>query len=149
MRPPGVGKEAREKGSMNLSDVFGGHEPSLPYRPIGELLAAYRNRDPEKAAIVDLDQQESINFGALDRAVADIALHLKSLGIGKGDRVLLLSEGCLEELLLWLGVWRAGAIVCTFNIELNAQHLVSLARVIGPKLTLVHKEVDEATLMGD
>ena len=134
---------------MNLSDVFCGHEPSLPYRPIGELLAAYRNRDPEKAAIVDLDQQESINFGALDRAVADIALHLKSLGIGKGDRVLLLSEGCLEKLLLWLGTWRVGAIVCPFNIELNAQHLVSLARVLGPKLTLVHKEVDEATLMGD
>jgi len=50
--------------------------------------------------------------------------------------------------LLWLGVWRAGAIVCTFNIELNAQHLVSLARVIGPKLTLVHKDVDEAIISG-
>ncbi len=138
-----------EKGGLNLSDVFGGHELSLPYRPIGELLAAYRDRDPEKAAIVDLDQQESINFGALDRAVADIALHLKSLGIGKGDRVLLLSEGCMEKLLLWLGTWRAGAIVCPFNVELNAQHLVFLARVIDAKLTLVHKDLDEATLLGE
>ena len=129
-----------------MSDVFGGHELNLPYRPIGELLAAYRDRDPEKVAIVDLDQQESISFGALDRAVADIALHLKSLGIGKGDRVLLLSEDCLEKLLLWLALWRVCAVVCPFNIEVNLQHIGSLAATVKPKLTLVHKDVDDAAL---
>src|SRR5215468_1670338 len=56
-----------------MSDVFGQHRPKIPYRPVADLLAAYRERDPGKLAIVDLDQDTSISFGELDRAVADIA----------------------------------------------------------------------------
>ena len=35
--------------------VFGDHQLGIPYRPIAELFAMYRERDPEKTAIVDLD----------------------------------------------------------------------------------------------
>ena len=85
-----------------MSDVFGPHRPKIPYRPVADLLAAYRERDPGKLAIVDLDQDTSISFGGLDRAVADIAAALKARGVGKGSRVLLLSDENLEKLLIWL-----------------------------------------------
>lgn len=131
-----------------MSGVFGKHELAIPFRPIAELLAGYRERDPGKTALVDLDQDSSITFGELDQGVTDIALHLKRLGVGKGDRVLLLSDESLEKLLLWFGIWRLGAIVCPLNIELNAEHLVSLTAVIKPRLVLFHKDLDGAALVG-
>ena len=80
--------------------VFGSHELGIPYRPIAELLAWYRTRDPGKIAIVDLDGDSSIAFGELDRLTTDIAADLKRRSLKKGDRVLLLSDRCLEKLLI-------------------------------------------------
>jgi acyl-CoA synthetase (AMP-forming)/AMP-acid ligase II len=130
-----------------MADVFGKHQPKIPYQPIAELLAQYRRRDPDKLAIVDLDQGSSISFGALDRAVTDIAAALKARGVGKGARVLLLSDETLEKLLIWLACWRLGAVVAPLNIELNATLIADLARSVTPALTLVHKELDGNALL--
>ena len=51
-----------------MANVFGEHRPKIPYQPVADLLAQYRQRDPDKLAIVDLDQETSISFGGLDRA---------------------------------------------------------------------------------
>jgi acyl-CoA synthetase (AMP-forming)/AMP-acid ligase II len=130
-----------------MANVFGEHRPKIPYQPVADLLAQYRQRDPDKLAIVDLDQGTSISFGGLDRAVTDIAAALKGAGVGKGSRVLLLSDETLEKLLIWLAVWRLGAVVAPLNIELNATLIADLATAVSPVLTLVHKELDGATLL--
>src|SRR5215475_12719468 len=130
-----------------MADVFGKHQPKIPYQPIADLLAQYRRRDPDKLAIVDLDQGISISFGALDRAVTDIAAALKACGVSKGARVLLLSDETLEKLLIWLGCWRLGAAVAPLNIELNATLIADLARSVPPAVTLGHKELDGHALL--
>jgi acyl-coenzyme A synthetase/AMP-(fatty) acid ligase len=129
-------------------DVFGAHQPKIPYRPIADLLAQYRARDPAKLAIVDLDQDASISFGALEAAVTDIAAALKRNGVGKASRVLLLSDEALEKLLIWLACWRLGAVVAPLNIELNANFISDLAAATDPALTLVHRELDGHALLG-
>jgi len=130
-----------------MANVFGEHRPKIPYQPVADLLAQYRQRDPDKLAIVDLDQGTSISFGGLDRAVTDIAAALKGAGVSKGSRVLLLSDETLEKLLIWLAVWRLGAVVAPLNIELNATLIADLATAVSPVLTLVHKELDGPTLV--
>jgi acyl-CoA synthetase (AMP-forming)/AMP-acid ligase II len=75
-----------------VTDVFGHHRLEIPYTPIADLFAQYRRRDPDKPAIVDVDRDRSISFGALDRAITDIAAALKERGVAKGSRVLLLAE---------------------------------------------------------
>ena len=130
-----------------MANVFGEHRPKIPYQPVADLLAQYRQRDPDKLAIVDLDQETSISFGGLDHAVTDIAAALKGAGVGKGSRVLLLSDETLEKLLIWLAVWRLGAVVAPLNIELNATLIADLATAVSPVLTLVHKELDGPTLL--
>jgi acyl-coenzyme A synthetase/AMP-(fatty) acid ligase len=132
-----------------MTSVFGSHVPRIPYRPIAELFALYRDRDPDKTAIVDLDSGTSITFGALDRATTDIAALLKSRGVVHGSRVLLLSDENLEKLLLWFGIWRLGAVVCPLNIEINAKVLADLAPVVDPVLVLYHKDIDVDALTGD
>jgi acyl-CoA synthetase (AMP-forming)/AMP-acid ligase II len=128
--------------------VFGEHRPEIPYAPIADLLARYCLRDPDKLAIVDIDQDRSISFGALEPAITDIAAALKQRGVSKGSRVLLLADENIEKLLLWLGIWRLGAVVVPFNIELNAAFITDLAAAVAPVLTLVHKELDGNALLG-
>jgi acyl-coenzyme A synthetase/AMP-(fatty) acid ligase len=130
-----------------MTDVFGKHKPEIPYRPIAELFAGYRARNADKLAIVDLDQGSSIAFGALDRAVIDISAALKARGVRKGSRVLLLSDECLEKLLIWFATWRLGAVIAPLNIELNEKLIAGLADAVAPVLTLVHKELDGAALL--
>src|SRR5215470_17854449 len=132
-----------------MASVFGDHVPGIPYRPIGELFALYRDRDPAKTAIVDLDSGSAVTFGELDRITAAIARLLKSRGVAKGSRVLLLSDETLEKLLLWFGIWRLGAVVCPLNIEINAKGLTELIPVVNPALILWHKELDVEALVGD
>jgi acyl-CoA synthetase (AMP-forming)/AMP-acid ligase II len=132
-----------------MADAFGGHQLGIPYRPIADLFAGYSARDPRKTALVDLDQNSSISFGELDHDVRDIAALLKSRGIRKRSRVLLLSDECLEKLLIWFGAWRIGAVICPLNVEINEKVMVELTRAVNPALILCHKDLDMAALVGD
>jgi acyl-coenzyme A synthetase/AMP-(fatty) acid ligase len=127
-----------------MSNVFGQHELALPFRSTADLLSSYRARDPNKKAIVDLDQGTSITFGSLDQATIDVAAEMKRRGVRHGDRVVLLADEVLEKLIIWLACWRIGAVICPLNIELNSEHVASLTALIGPKLVLVHKDLDKA-----
>ncbi len=132
-----------------MADAFGGHQLGIPYRSIADLFARYSARDPRKTALVDLDQNSSITFGELDQVVRDIAALLKGRGIEKGCRVLLLSDECLEKLLIWFGAWRIGAVICPLNVEINEKVMVELTRAVNPALILCHKDLDMAALVGD
>jgi acyl-coenzyme A synthetase/AMP-(fatty) acid ligase len=132
-----------------MAEVFEGHELALAYRPVADLLSDYAALDPAKIAIVDLEQGSSISFGDLHQGVVDVALDLKRRGVRKGSRVLLLSDENLEKLIVWLAVWRLGAVVCPLNIELNQNHLAELTRVVRPDIIFHHKDLDGAALTGE
>ena len=128
---------------------FGDHQLKIPYEPVAELLAKYAKRDASKTAIVDLESGTTIDFGRLDRIAIDIAAYLESKGIRKGSRVLVLSDECLEKLLIWFGIWRIGAVICPFNLEINEKQMVSLTAALRPALILYHKDIDVAAMVGD
>jgi acyl-coenzyme A synthetase/AMP-(fatty) acid ligase len=128
--------------------IFGDHQLGIPYEPVADLLARYAARDAGKTAIVDVDTGAAITFGELDRLTIDIGAFLKSRGIRKGSRVLLLSDENLEKLLIWLGVWRLGAVICPFNTEINEKQMVSLAAALDPALVVYHKDIDVAAMVG-
>jgi acyl-CoA synthetase (AMP-forming)/AMP-acid ligase II len=132
-----------------MADAFGGHRLGIPYQPLAELFARYSARDPRKTALVDLDQEQSIGFGELDQVTRDIAALLRSMGIEKGSRILLLSDECLEKLLIWFGAWRIGAVICPLNVEINEKVMAGLTRAVNPALILCHKDLDMAALVGD
>jgi acyl-CoA synthetase (AMP-forming)/AMP-acid ligase II len=132
-----------------MTGVFGDHVPGIPYRPIAELFARYRDREPAKTAIIDVDSGSAITFGELDRMTNEIAGLLKRRGVTKGSRVLLLADESLEKLLLWFGIWRLGAVVCPLNIEINESVLADLVVAVKPVLILWHKDLDVDALVGD
>ena len=132
-----------------MAGVFGNHQLGIPYQPIADLFTKYNARDPGKTAIVDLESGTSIDFGRLDHMAIDIAAYLKSRRIKKGSRVLVLSDECLEKLLIWFGVWQIGAVICPFNLEINEKQMVSLTAALRPELILYHKEIDVQAMVGD
>ena len=132
-----------------MPGAFGDHQLKIPYEPVADLLAKYAKRDPNKTAIVDLESGTSIDFGQLDQVAIDIAAYLKGRGIKKGSRILLLSDGNLEMLLIWLGGWRLGAVVCPFNLEMNEKQMVPLTATLGPEMIVYHKDIDVEKMVGD
>src|ERR1044071_2538816 len=127
-----------------MAGPFGDHQLKLPYESVADLLATYATRDPGKTAIVDLESGTAITFGELERVAIDIAAYLKSKGLKKGSRVLVLADEHIEKLLIWMGVWRIGAVICPFNLEVNEKQMVSLTAALNPELILYHKEIDVA-----
>ena len=117
-------------------------EPELPFETTRALLIKYKDRHPDKTAIHDLDQEKKITWGELHDLANRMASFLAERGIEKGDRVALLSDETLEKLICWLGIWRAGAVVCPTNVEMNAAHMNRLLGHIEPKLILWHESVD-------
>ena len=123
--------------AMNISPRMPTASGRQPWPTRSFMLVRCTERNANKAAIVDLDAETAISFGALDRITTDIAAFLKIHGVRKGSRVLLLSDECLEKLLLWFGIWRIGAVVCPLNIEINEKVLASLAPAVNPALVLL------------
>jgi acyl-coenzyme A synthetase/AMP-(fatty) acid ligase len=132
-----------------MAGPFGDHQLKIPYQPVADLLAKYASRDPGKTAIVDLESGTSITFGQLERAAVDVATYLKGKGLKKGSRVLVLADEYLEKLLIWMGVWRIGAVMCPFNLEINEKQMVSLTAALRPELILYHKDIDVQAMTGD
>ena len=121
-------------------------ELAIPFESIRSVLKKRSVEQPDKTAIQDLDQDRSITYQALWDAANRIARHLAENGIGKGDRIGILSDESLEKLIIWMGIWRLGAVVCPLNIEMNEVHIAEILKTIGPKLTLVADDLDAGTM---
>ncbi|MBT5838932.1 MAG: acyl--CoA ligase [Rhodospirillaceae bacterium] len=117
-------------------------ELAYPFQSIRAVLNENLGRFPDKTALYDLDQDKSASYAQLHEVANRTARYLQKLGIEKGDRVALLADENLEKLLIWMGIWRLGAVVCPLNIEINAGHICELLQTIEPKLTLWHSDID-------
>lgn len=118
------------------------HDYAIPFQSVPTLLTAYKDRDPDKCALFDLTQDEGISFGELHEWANRIANWLVEEGVQKGDRIALLSEERLEKLILWMGIWRAGAVCCPTNVEMNIAYVGEILGHLDCKLALYDAELD-------
>jgi long-chain acyl-CoA synthetase len=68
--------------------------------------------------------------------VGRFAVWLKGRGIGPNDRVALLADNSIEQLLCYFGIMAAGATVCTVHVEMNRNQLDGILERLKPKLIL-------------
>src|SRR5690606_5895400 len=57
-------------------------------------------------------------------------------------RIALLSEERLEKLVLWMGIWRAGAVCCPTNVEMNIAYVAEILSHLDCKLALYDAALD-------
>ena len=118
------------------------HDYAIPFQSVSVLLEKYKDRDPNKCALYDLTQEKGISFGQLHKWANKIANWLHKQGINKGDRVALLSEERIEKLILWMGIWRAGAVCCPTNVEMNIAYVSEILTHLDCKLAFFDADLD-------
>lgn len=80
-------------------------------------------------------------FQEVDNLVARLAGGLSSLGIGPGDRVLVMMRNSLEMLTSWLATNRLGATWVPINTQLKSVTLKHVIDSASPKLVIVDADL--------
>lgn len=126
------------------------HQPPSPpdtrYRSVLEMIRDHARRAPGQTCLVSIDQAASLTWQQLYRLTNKLSAWLHARGIGANDRVLVLTDNSLENLVLYYGVQRHGATFCTVNVDINANHLREIVGRLDPKLVLWHDALDRSSL---
>ncbi len=110
-----------------------GHGPVAAY----DWIAHHKTHRASKEAIRDLGTQRSFTYGELDHRIDAMATYLRSLGIGRGDRVAVLAQNGVEYFDLQFACARTGSIAVLLNWRLTVTELEYILKDCTPAL-LVH-----------
>ncbi len=103
---------------------------------LSDLVGAAARRAPDAVAVID--GERTVTYGALDALVSTVSDRLRSIGVGRGDRVGLLLDKSVEAVAAVHGVLRAGAAY------------VPLDPAAPPaRLAVIAEDCGLATLVGD
>ena len=107
-----------------------------------EILSANARKWPEAIYAYSIDQQKSVNYKELYGVSNQIAGFLKNYGVGRNQRVLLLSENSIENFLIFVSTLRYGATLATVHVEMNKTHLAEIIESINPVLVIYQPGMD-------
>lgn len=99
-------------------------------------IARAARRSPDKPWVIAADGGRAVSYGELRQTVGRFATFLRERGIGRNDRVALLANNSIEQLLCYLGVMAAGATICTIHVEMNRNQLGNIFERLNPRLIL-------------
>jgi len=99
---------------------------------------------PTKLVAKEFETGRTLSYAELNRLGNRLANHLtRDLGLGKGDRVAILAENCLEYLVLFSAMQKTGIILVPFNYRLSTQELNYLIRDAAPQLIITQDSFQE------
>ncbi|MDR0410638.1 MAG: AMP-binding protein [Treponema sp.] len=95
-------------------------------------------------------------YAGFSHISAQFAILLKALGVGRGDRVMILSENSPEWVIAYFGIARAGAVSTPVLPDFSEEQIANIARdaevsavcvstKLLPKTTVLIKETDATT----
>jgi fatty-acyl-CoA synthase len=120
----------------------------VPCATLPEFLDTSAWRYPNKAAIVY--EGRTTTYAQLKQRVDALAAYLQQrIGIGPGDRVLLMSQNCPQSVAAYYAVLRAGAIVVPVNPMCKAAEVAYYATDSGATTAFVAHELLGAVPFGD
>jgi len=93
-------------------------------------------RAPDKPWVIIADDGRAISYGQLHDTVSRFPTFLRQRGLGRNDRVALLANNSIEQLLCYFGVMAAGCTVCTVHVEMNRNQLDDIFARLKAKLVL-------------
>ena len=91
---------------------------------LGNMLAESAGRFAENIAIIHGERR--ITYRELNRAACALGNHLRSLGLGKGDKVALMLPNCPEFVIAYFAVQKIGGIAVTLNVQSTPYELTHL-----------------------
>lgn len=91
---------------------------------------------PDKTAIRSLDQGKDITHGELFRLANRIGNYFQSQGIGRNDRIALLSNNSIEHLAVYFASLAYGCTICTIHVEMNAAYFENILNAVDARIVL-------------
>jgi long-chain acyl-CoA synthetase len=82
---------------------------------LGKMLAENAGTYAERVAVIHGDRR--ITYRELEQAACALANHLRSLGLGKGDKVALMLPNCPEFIITYFGIQKMGGVAVTLNVQ--------------------------------
>lgn len=92
---------------------------------------------PHKTAIKEAHTGREISYAHLNAQADAAAGWLQSLGVGKGDRVVVLAEFCVEYVVLFSAAQKMGCILVPLNYRLSPREIDYLLGDSAPAVILV------------
>ena len=118
--------------------------PSLaPYRsfPLQELLSHAALRYGDRRAVIDGDREYSYReLGDYSDRFASV---LAGMGVRPGDRVAILAPNCVEFVITFFGILKAGAIVTTINSGYREREIAHQLNDSGAETLIVHEALEQ------
>jgi long-chain acyl-CoA synthetase len=91
---------------------------------LGNMLSESAGRFAENVAVIHGEQR--ITYRELNRSACALGNHLRSLGLGKGDKVALMLPNCPEFVVAYFGIQKIGGVAVTLNIQSTPYELSHL-----------------------
>lgn len=120
--------------------------PPTDYRSVLSMIRAHARQTPAQDCLVAIEQETALTWQQLYRLTNKLSAWLHAQDIGANDRVLVLTDNSLENLILYFGIQRHGATFCTVNVDINANHMREIIDRLDPKLVLWHDALDLADI---
>lgn len=112
-------------------------------------LARNARNAPDKLAIRSLDQNKDITHGELFRLANRIGRYYEAHGIGRNDRVALLSNNSIEHLAVYLASLAYGCTICTVHVEMNAAYFEDILNSLNAKIVLCEPGLPQLEKLAD
>ncbi|MGL5207014.1 MAG: long-chain-fatty-acid--CoA ligase [Acidaminococcaceae bacterium] len=87
-------------------------------------------------------KEHKMTYGQMRASIESRANFLQAKGVKKGDRVGLLSKNCIDFVISYFAVIRAGGIVVPFNFQLASREIAYIVKDAGLKIMLVRQKID-------
>lgn len=100
---------------------------------------------PDKTAVVHEGVRAS--YADVNARANRLAQALDKAGVGRGDRVVLLSENSLGYIVCYYGILKSGAVVASLNTDIRPQALTGLVQRLEPRAIIVSRRL-ERTVRG-
>ncbi len=105
---------------------------------IPDLFRARARVHPDRTALEEAERQ--LSYGELAVRIDRLAQGLAAMGVGRGDRVALLTRNCLEYLEIELAVGSLGAITAAQNWRLTDRELAHCLNLVAPDVVILAPE---------
>ncbi|CAH0698636.1 unnamed protein product [Spodoptera exigua] len=124
-----------KKMMKNKFYQYGNQSGRVPAYPnLGKEVYDNMVANKDIVALVNADTSEQMTYGEMAQSIADIALSLSRMGIGKGDVVCICSEKNFEFLPTVLGVICSGAVFSPTDLTYGSHPLAHRVKIVRPRV---------------
>jgi crotonobetaine/carnitine-CoA ligase len=135
-----TGKTDETTTPKEVTPVTNGQSPpaKAPIRDINTALQHAVRNYPDRTFV--RFGGHDYTFAQADEQIARLAGGLKAIGLGAGDRLLVMMRNSVEMLYTWMAANRLGAVWVPINVQLKSVSLKNVIQAAGPKFAVVDGE---------